>query len=422
MKRFSISYYCIGRYYACFLHDQLQQLQSYLPDVHPASAHVSAPSPALAASNAATPEKLALNRIEFKNIEGWETDNHVEAFTAFLKSCGEFVTRADTDATGKDELLAPVSVWKDICRKAVSVPAGDELSVRQFFEQEFVAAKASSNTHPHAFLTGYYEPLLTGARTKQRSFVYPVYGMPQPPTSFAREQIDIGQLEGHAPVIAYVDDPIQLFFMHIQGSGSIKLPGGEIIRVGYAGNNSQPYVAIGRAMVDKGLINAKGVTLQSIRQWLYDHPKDMWQTMWQNPSYIFFQEMNGGPYGTEKVALTSGRSLAVDDSYIPLGMPVFIDTVVPGTPDKPFVITRKLMIAQDTGRGIRGPMRGDIFFGSGHIAEDIAGRMKAGGDFILLVPKAIGNTFLSDWIGSLFHNDWLQSLPDYKSLFDGKAQ
>ncbi len=408
--------------------EQLQQLQSYLPDVHTgpsssaSSPPASMPSPAPVAPSAASAEKLVLKRIEFKDIEGWDVDNHVEAFATFLKSCGEFARRADTDATGKDELLAPVSVWKEICRKAALVPAGDEISVRKFFEQEFLAARASGNQRPHAFLTGYYEPLLSGARAKQRPFAYPVYAMPQPATSYTREQVDIGYLEGYTPVIAYVDDPVQLFFMHIQGSGSIKLPNGEIIHVGYAGNNNQPYVAIGRMMVDKGLLNAKDVTLQSIRQWLYDHPKDMWQTMWQNPSYIFFQEMNGGPYGTEKVALTPGRSLAVDDSYIPLGMPVFMDTVVPGTPDMPFVITRKLMIAQDTGRGIRGPMRGDIFFGSGHIAEDIAGRMKAGGDFILLVPRAIGNTFLSDWIGSFFHSDWLQSLPDYKSLFDGKTQ
>lgn len=335
------------------------------------------------------PERMSLKHVGFSDIGGWDTDNHVEALNTFLKSCGDFNSRNDGDAIGKNEFLAPVIVWKKICLKASVVPADDEIRAKKFFESEFTPMKASSDKSEHAFITGYYEPFLSGLRVKSPPFIYPVYAMPQGGTTYTRQQIDSGLLKNQATVIAYVDDPVQLFFMHIQGSGSIQLDGGEIIHIGYAGNNRQPYVAIGKVLVDKGILDKKSITMQVLRQWLYDHPNDMWQIMWQNTSYIFFQEMNGGPFGSEEVALTPGRSLAVDKNYIPLGMPVFVDTVLPGNSESPFLIHRKLMVAQDTGRAITGPMRGDIFFGAGDGAEQVAGNLKSGGDFILLVPCAI---------------------------------
>ncbi len=344
------------------------------------------------------PDKLSLKPIAFKKIIGWDSDNHAEALATFMKSCGAFALMRDTDAVGQGEMLAPVSVWKNVCRRAKIVPSGDSALAKDFFEESFIAMKITGNGKNHSgLLTGYYEPLLNGSRTQARPYVYPIYTLPDPKdASYTRAQIDLGILKGQVPVIAYVDDPVQLFFMHIQGSGSIQLPSGEIIHVGYAGTNNQPYVAIGKVLSDAKLLDKKDITMPVLRQWLYDHPNDMWHVMWANPSYIFFQEMNGGPFGAEKVALTPGRSLAVDSSFIPLGMPVFIDTLLPETPEAPVTIQRKLMIAQDTGRAIRGLKRGDIFFGSGYAAEELAGRMKSGGDMVLLVPRALARKIKTD--------------------------
>ena len=338
---------------------------------------------------------MSWERIGFSDITGWDIDDHVAAFDTFLKSCGDFSNLSDTQAIGKGPMLAPALVWKELCRKADLLPTGDERSARKFFEEQFVAMKISSHSS-NALVTGYYEPLLNGSRTQKRPYVYPVYKLPVHPISYTRQQIDMGYIKDKAGVIAYVDDPVQLFFLHVQGSGTIKTDDGEIIHVGFAGDNNQSYVAIGKVMVEKGLIDKKDASMQTIRQWLYDNANQMWQILWENPRYIFFQEMNGGPFGSERVELTPYRSLAVDKNFIPLGMPLFIDTVLPGTTQVPFTINRKLMIAQDTGRAIIGPLRGDIFFGSGPAAEQLAGHMKAGGEFTLLVPHDIVNKMLRE--------------------------
>lgn len=367
----------------------------------------------------AEPERIFLKKVDIASIKGWEADNHVEPFGAFLKSCAAFATMRDSEVVGREGLLTTASVWKELCRKAVLLPAGDELATRKFFEDEFIPFRLSSDQKAHALLTGYYEPLLSGSRTQSRPFLYPVYHMPDFPVNYSREDIDHGALQDRVPIIAYVDDPVQLFFLHVQGSGSIQLNGsGEVIRVGYAGSNGKNYTSIGKILVEKGMLKKKDVTMQSIRQWLYDHPKEMWQTLWQNPSYIFFQELNGGPYGAQRVALTPNRSLAVDRNYIPLGMPVFMDTVIQGTTaENPFIITRRLMIAQDTGSAIRGPMRGDIFFGSGYAAGELAGRLKSGGDLVLLLPRALARKIPDGFFASLFNTSiWQIIPPDYNIM------
>lgn len=339
--------------------------------------------------------KLELQKVSFKEITGWSEDNHVEALGAFLKSCSGFDKLQDNDATGEGDLLAPAVVWRDVCRKAEALPVADEPVAKRFFEEYFIPARLTDGGNPAGLITGYYEPLLKGSRVQQRPFVYPVYGVPAAGTpTYSRSQIDLGMLNGHAPVIAYVDDPVRLFFMHVQGSGRIMLPDNSLIRVGYAGSNGQPYVAIGKILVDRGVLNKEQVTMPLLRQWLYDHPNDMWKLMWENPSYIYFREMAGDPVGTEQVPLTPGRSLAVDMRFIPLGAPVFIDTVLPETPDAPITIHRKLMVAQDSGSAIKGPVRGDIFFGYGAAAEQVAGRMRAGGGMFVFLPRALAHSVL----------------------------
>jgi membrane-bound lytic murein transglycosylase A len=350
---------------------------------------------ALAACSTSVPpvstgDELTLKPTSFRSILGWDADDHSAALVAFVLSCSEFAQENDGAATGQGELLAPVSVWKGVCRQAELVPPGDRVLAKQFFERAFVPFKASNGGNSTGLFTGYYEAALMGSRTQHRPFVYPIYASPPAGTpTFTREQIDKGALAGNVAAIVYTDDPVQRFFLHIQGSGRIQLDTGETIRVGYAGTNGLPYVSIGKALVDEGQLKKEDVTMPVLRQWLYDHPGDMWRIMWQNSSYIFFREVRAGPIGTEKVPLTPGRSLAVDAHYIPMGMPVFVDTMLPETPGSPITIHRKLMIAQDTGSAIRGPVRGDIFFGAGTAAEQLAGRMKEGGEETLLVPRAL---------------------------------
>jgi len=342
-------------------------------------------------------DRLVLEKIKFSDISGWKEDNHPEAFASFLKSCGAFAKQKDSDAIGKGYFLAPIATWKTICRKASIVPPTDALAARSFFEEEFVPMRASNNDNSQGFITGYYEATLNGSRTKQSPYIYPIYKLPDELLrNYTRSQIDLGMLEGLVSPIAYVDDPVQLFFMHIQGSGQIKLDSGENIHVTYAGNNGYDYVSIGKVLADKGIMQRKDITMQSLRRWLYDHPNDMWQVLWENPTYIFFREAGDAVVGSGQAALTPMRSLAVDTKYIPLGMPIFINTMFSDNGDAPPVIQRKLMIAQDTGRAIRGPIRADIFFGSGISAEKIAGRLKSGGEFILLVPRSIGELIKLD--------------------------
>jgi membrane-bound lytic murein transglycosylase A len=339
------------------------------------------------------PDKLVLQPVSYKEVPGWREDDYNEPLAAFIKSCQAFIKMGDTDSTGQGVLRGPVTVWKTVCHEAAMVPAGDPALARQFFETFFAPFRATNNGNRTGLFTGYYEPLLHGSRTQRRPYVYPVYGLPEAGTpAYTREQIDRGALNGHAPVLAYVDDPVARFFLHVQGSGRIALDTGGRIDVGYAGSNGLNYRSIGEILVDRGIFKKEDVTMAGLREWLHDHPNDMWQVMWENPSYIFFAERPGDPVGTEQAPLTAGRSLAVDQSFIPLGSPVFVDTELPATPQAPLTIHRKLLIAQDTGTAIHGPVRGDIFFGFGENAEQLAGRMKAPGEMILLVPRSLAIT------------------------------
>jgi membrane-bound lytic murein transglycosylase A len=340
--------------------------------------------------------KLLLEQRTFKQMPSWDEDNHVESLTTFLKSCTAFGAMNETAATGQGALMAPAYVWQSTCRKAQTVPPGDDGAAKKFFEDAFIPMRATNNGKSTGLITGYYAPLLKGSLVQQHPFTYPVYGLPETGTpSYTRSQIDLGILNGHAPVLAYVDDPVQLFFLHVQGSGSILLDNGSTINVAYAGTNGRPYVSIGKSLVDKGYLQKGKVTLPVLKRWLYDHPADMWQVLWTNTSYVFFRVAKGAPTGTEQVPLTGGRSAAVDPAFIPLGMPIYVDSVFPDASDAPVTIHRKLLIAQDTGHAIKGPLRCDIFFGAGDAAEQLAGRLKAGGEITLLVPRALAVTLTS---------------------------
>ena len=266
-------------------------------------------------------------------------------------------------------------------------------------------------------MTGYYEPELRGARTRSPRFSIPVYGRPadlmttigeteraanndlitgfrqmtdgQVPY-YTRSEIEAGALAGHGLALLYTDDPVDLFFMHVQGSGLVHLDDGASVRLTYASKNGHPYTSIARVLIDRGELNSDKIDMDVLKAWLRADPERGRGLMRQNESYIFFAEIPEdeaalGPRGAEEVPLTPGRSLAVDPSHIPLGTPVFV--TVPDLTDEAGRPFRRLMIAQDVGSAIRGPQRGDIFFGTGERAGALAGRTRHSAQFHVLMRK-----------------------------------
>ncbi len=362
------------------------------------------------------PERLELSPRSFADLQGWRDDAQGEALVALRRSCVAFEALADDEPVGPAALAGTAADWRAPCA-AAGRAEGNE-AARIFFERWFVPFAASDRGDPEGLFTGYYEPLLAGARAPGGAYVVPIHGAPaglvrvdlglfddelrsrrlygrvedgelKPlPT---RSEIDSGALGEEAPVLAWVDDPVEAFFLHVQGSGRIRFEDGGTLRVGYAGSNGHAYASIGRALVERGALAADAVSLQSIRAWLAAHPQDAASVLALNPSYVFFRTLEGdGPVGAQGVALTPGRSLAVDLRYLPLGVPLWLDATAPSAdasePDRPL---RRLVVAQDTGGAIKGPVRGDLFWGFGEDAESIAGRMKQPGRYYLLLPRGV---------------------------------
>lgn len=336
--------------------------------------------------------------ITWSELPGWPEARLAEAWPALMRNC--------------EKMPARDVRWRSICEEARALGEPDEGAARAFFESRFVAHKVY-NEHGgrEGLVTGYYEPLLHGRLAPTERFRYPVYGRPDdllvvdlgelyPELRGRRVR---GRLEGRrvvpyfsraeikgmrpfpAPVIAWVDDPLALFFLHIQGSGRIRLEDGRTLYLGYADQNGHPYVAIGRRLIERGAIAPEAVNLESIRAWLAAHPEEAEGVLNSNPSYVFFEprpEDLPGPLGSLGVPLLAERAIAVDPAFIPLGAPVWLDTRLPES-DTPY---RRLVFAQDTGGAIKGAVRADLFFGFGAEAERLAGRMKQPGRLYVLLP------------------------------------
>lgn len=302
-----------------------------------------------------------------------------------------------------------VADWRPACEAAASAT-----NARAFFEHWFAPVVVSAGSNRNALYTGYYEPQIMGSRKPHGAFRYPVYDMPSDLVSVDLGQFRdslkgesiAGRIDGRhlvpyptraeidarglktARVLFYTDDPVALFFLHIQGSGRVRFTDGSVARVAYAAQNGQVYTAIGRELVRRG-VPRQGMSLQVIRAWLKDHPDDAQAVMETDASYIFFQEEplgdpSLGVKGAEGVPLTPQASLAVDPRLHAFGTPILVSTQLPG--GAPF---DKLMVAQDIGGAIRGPARGDIFFGVGAKAELLAGGMNHTGQMVVLLPKPV---------------------------------
>ncbi len=354
---------------------------------------------------------LVLHPASFGDMPGWADDDHGAVMTAFLRSCERILRRSPADRFGPDGIGGTYGDWHDLCRAAQTT---DPAQARQFFESAFRPHLATfDGKEEKGLFTGYYEAALNGSLTRRDAYQYPLHKRPDDLV-----MVDLGEFRdslrgqrvagrvtdgrlrpyedraaiigGNWPhddddhVLVWTDDPIGAFFLQIQGSGRITLDDGDVMRVGYAGQNGHVYYAIGRALVQRGYLAQEDVSMQSIRAWLEDHPDQADEIMNTNPSYVFFRALDGaGPVGGEGLPLTPGRSLAIDRSRMPYGLPVWVDIAHPLAEEPPI---RRLMVAQDTGGAIRGAVRGDFFWGHGAEAEDLAGRMRSQGRYWLLLP------------------------------------
>lgn len=351
-------------------------------------------------------QALRYERVDWADLPGWGTDTLKEAWPAFLASCRDLRFRPG---------------WSEVCTAAHGVaPDTAAADIRGYFQQYFEAYRFRKGTSVEAgagLVTGYYEPLLRGARAPSAEFNTAVYS--PPPDLLA---VDLSALypelkgkavrgrlvDGNRVVpyytraelpadpalrgreLVWVDSPLDAFTLEIQGSGRVQLEGGDTIRLQYADQNGQPYRSIGRYLVEQGLLTVEQATTPGIRAWLAANPDRLQEVLDANPSVVFFKEMplgnpDDGPKGAEGVALTPGRSIAVDTAYIPLGAPIFLATTFPAT-DTPL---ERLVIAQDTGGAVRGAQRADFFWGTGDDAREMAGKMRQRGELWLLWPRGV---------------------------------
>ncbi len=352
-------------------------------------------------------DRLTLTPVAFTDLPGWRDDAVAEALPALLRSCALLANRAPDRAVGRDGVGGTVADWLPACGAARRVPAGDDQAARAYFETWFQPYAAGSD----GLFTGYYESELNGALEPDARYRYPIHGRPADLVTVdldaflpdaklpdlvgrvaggkvvpypRRAEIDGGALGAAAPVVAWADDPVDVLLLHIQGSGRLNLPDGRTLRVGYAASNGHKFVGITRTLLDHGKLGRNQATMQDTAAWLRANPEQAAALIQENPRYIFFRLFEGdGPLGAQGVPLTPLRSMAVDPAHVPLGVPLWLDTRDPdGRP------LRRLMLAQDTGSAIKGPVRGDFFWGHGDEAFHNAGRMKSRGTYYLLLPAA----------------------------------
>lgn len=365
----------------------------------------------------APPAGIRLQPVDHAALPGWAADRHDLALAAFRKSCDALLRRPPGEAMGPDPRFGRLADWQAHCRAAGAAAGATPEQARGFFERRFAPYRVTVGGAAEGLITGYFEPELRGAWRRNGPYRHPIYKVPRDLVSanlgafdpdwrgrslagrlegrrlvpYAdRAAIEAGALAGRGLELMWLDDPIDVFFLHVQGSGRVRMSNGDVVRVGFAGRNGLPYTAIGRELVARGAIPADGVSLASIRSWLAANPGEARAVMNLNRSYIFFREIEGdpgGPIGAQGVPLTPGRSLAVDRAHWPLGLPVWLTTPDPRDRARPLA---RLMIAQDTGSAITGPIRGDFFWGAGDEARAAAGRMQERGGFHVLLPRELG--------------------------------
>lgn len=365
---------------------------------------------------------LTLIPSSFQSMEGWAQGDHTLAFQAFMSGCTNIVGRDKSKSLGGNPAYGRIADWQPVCQRAVAVNAGNAQAVRAFFETNFAPIEARAGTNPEGLFTGYYEPELRGSRTRKGKYQTPLYARPHDLVQVQlgdfnekwrgdriagrvvdgklvpyldRAAIVAGGLGTRGRALVYVDDAWEAFSLQVQGSGRVHLDNGEYVRLNFDGVNGHSYTSIGRKLIDRGIIAREKLSMQAIRDWLKANPKQADEVMNLNRSYVFFKEMEvgdralGAP-GAAGVPLIAKASLAIDLRYHALGAPMWVSANAPDPSERdksqPF---RQLMVAADTGGAIRGPVRGDVYWGVGAKAEEVAGRMAHRGRLIILLPKPL---------------------------------
>lgn len=346
-----------------------------------------------------------LEAATWADLPDWQKDNLAASWTAFQESCRGLASRPNGAA------------WVRVCALAREVDGQDGAAVRQFYETQFTPyAVVEGDGRREGMVTGYYEPLIQGSRKKDARYAIPVLGVPADLLTIELGDVypDLkhrrlrGRLEGtrvlpywtraeiearrtsHWPgkILLWVQDPVEFFFLQVQGSGRVQLPDGSRVRIGYADQNGHPYQSIGRLLVERGALKLEEASMQGIQAWARANPAQLQDLLNGNPSYVFFREMpntEGGPIGALGVPLTPERSIAIDPRYIPLGAPVWLATTRPNSTQP----LNRLVLAQDTGGAIKGGVRADFFWGFGREAGELAGRMKQKGRMWVLLPPGV---------------------------------
>lgn len=356
---------------------------------------------------------FTLSPASFSSLPGWQEDDQGLALQTFKQSCQDILHRNEKDGIHPVFPQFSVKSWQTICFAAQKIHVSEKRKAREFFETWFVPYHVSDNNHHVGLFTGYYLPLLQVRKTPNKRFHVPIYALPGDlvkidlglfDRSFSgkfvtgqviknsllpypdRAAINEGKIKEKAKVLFWSDDSIDVYFAQIQGSALVELPNNQKFLIGYAGGNGRAYTSIGKILKEKKELDEENISMQSIREWLNTHPKQVHPLLNQNRSYVFFRLLkNKSPLGTEQVPLTPERSLAIDKRFIPLGAPMWLNTFVPG-PSSRTSHFRHLMIAQDTGGAIKGIVRGDVYWGAGKKAEFMAGHMNSPGEYWLLLP------------------------------------
>ncbi len=355
--------------------------------------------------------------VAWADIAGWNNDNHLDAFKAFRAGCRAVIARP-IPAVSQKALGASL---REPCRAAKTVNVSDDAEARAFFERRFRAVRISRLGETDGFVTGYYEPIIDGSRTRTDVYTVPVYrrpsnlfvrgfsqSAPSLPNSgpvyrkigrrklvpyYDRAEIEDGAIEGRGLEICWLRSQTDLLFTQIQGSARVRLEDGSTLRINYDSYNGYPYTAVGRILIERNIIPKDQMSMQHIRQWMADNPDGANELRRQNRSYVFFREVklsdNDEAIGAQGLPLTPGRSIAVDKSLHVYGTPFFIEGELPIESERAKTPFHRLMIAQDTGSAIVGPARADLYFGKGSEAGRVSGRLRHNMHFVMLVPNSL---------------------------------
>jgi membrane-bound lytic murein transglycosylase A len=359
--------------------------------------------------------EVVLKQTPFTQLPGWKTTKVQKSLLAFRVSCKAFLQQDPEESVGSQHINLKAKDWQPACQAALSIDPVSETAAREFFQKWFTPVEFNKRKPVPGLFTGYHMALLHGSKTYSKEYNVPIYGLPSNLLTihlgqfvpslkdrrlfgrlqdnkvvpyYTREEINKGAIAKTAPVLVWVNNEIDRYILEIEGSGTVELDDGTHLYLGYAGENGAPYTAIGRILIEKGIMTKDNASMQHIRRYLEANPQEKDKILNKNKSFVFFHFLkNDAALGAQGVALTPGYSLAIDRKWIPLGAPLWLHTTRPTKQSDNEKIMQRLMIAQDTGGAIRGLVRGDIYWGAGENATYIASRMKNLGHYWLLLPR-----------------------------------